>query len=841
LSAIGLLGSTALAHEDDPKILDRKPPTAGAGFQRGHLAQQRGGLPGAVTQGMGNFASDGVILRSWLTMGDLGVGSANGNDCWGYTSPSGREYAIICTTTDTIFVEVSNPDLPVVIQHIDGPNSTWRDPKIYQDRCYIVSEGGGGIQVVDMSNIDNGVVTLETSVTTGGTASSHNVAIDETSGYLYRCGGGNNLGLRIYSLANPSLPVYVNQWVDRYVHDVQVVTYTTGPYAGREIAFCCSGLNNGGTDTGLTVLDVTNKASLVVLAQLPYPSRAYSHQGWLSQDRSVFYLGDELDENGSFNTRTHMFNVANLNSVSYIGAFEGLEPAIGHNMYEKDGLLYQANYTSGLRVFDVASNPTNPTEVAYFDTSALSGDTFNGLWSCFPYFASGTVIGSDLEGGLFVWTLDSAQIDFQLVGGVPPLIDPAGDAVQVTITEGTPGDIVSGSETLWYNDGTGYMAVPLANLGNSLYSGAFPPIMCGSTVSWYFSATSPAGAVFTGPAAGANEPYASIAAVSTTVARFDPMDFTLGWAAGAPGNTATTGVWVRVNPIGTAAQPEDDHTVIGTDCWVTGQGTVGGSVGQADVDGGATTLTTPTLDMSGLSDPRLSYWRWYSNDAGGATNQDTFDIGISNDNGATWSVLEVVGPAGPGTSGGWIEASFNVASILTPTATMRVRFVASDFGSGSIVEAAIDDFKVFDLDCGTGIGSSYCTTSANSSANVAFIEGMGSNVVANNDLTLVARDLAMNQFALFVVSQSSGFTPNAGGSAGNLCLGLPIGRYNSQVSNSGSLGQVTLTVDNTLMPLPTGFVAVQAGETWYFQTWFRDSLAGIPSSNYTRGYAVTFQ
>lgn len=134
-----------------------------------------------------------------------------------------------------------------------------------------------------------------------------------------------------------------------------------------------------------------------------------------------------------------MFNVADLNNVSYIGAFEGVEPAIGHNMYEKDGYMYQANYTSGLRIFDVASNPTSPAEIGYFDTSALTGATFNGLWSCFPYFPSGTVIGSDIEGGLFVLTIDFAQLDIQVVGGAPTVLNPAGDTIQVTITEGTAG------------------------------------------------------------------------------------------------------------------------------------------------------------------------------------------------------------------------------------------------------------------------------------------------------------------------------------------------------------------------------------------------------------------
>jgi hypothetical protein len=50
-----------------------------------------------------------------------------------------------------------------------------------------------------------------------------------------------------------------------------------------------------------------------------------------------------------------------------------------------------------------------------------------------------------------------------------------------------------------------------------------------------------------------------------------------------------------------------------------------------------------------------------------------------------------------------------------------------------------------------------------------------------------------------------------------------------------------LVVDVTSMPLPNGNVAAQVGESWYFQTWFRDSLAGLATSNFSRGFAVTFQ
>ena len=848
-SFLGLACATALtsavvAHEDDPKILHRRPPVPGSGFQRGLAAGALlpgGGTNGTATQAAGNFASQSVRLRSWLTLADLGAAGFNGNDCWGYVSPSGREYAIMCTTTDTVFVEITNPDLPVRIANIDGPNSTWRDPKVYQNRCYVVSEGGSGIQVINLANIDSGVVTLEATITTGGSTATHNVAIDETSGFLYRCGGGNNLGLRIYSLANPSNPTFVGQWVDRYVHDVQVVTYTSGPYAGRQIAFCCSGFKNGGTDTGFTVIDVTNKSNLVVLAQLPYPSRAYSHQGWLSEDRTRFYLGDELDEDGSFGTRTHVFNVADLSAVSYVGAFEGSESAIGHNMYSKDGILYQANYTSGLRLFDIAANPNNPPEIGFFDTSSSTAASFNGMWSCFPYFPSGTVIGSDIEGGLFVLTVDTAQLDIQVVGGPPALLSPAGETLTVTIAEGAPGDLVAGSETLWFDDGTGFSSTALSSLGNGQYSATFPATTCGTNMSWYLAASTPAGSIITLPTGGAGAPFETLVAAGATTARNDDMEAAAGWVGGQPGDTATSGQWVRVNPVGTAAQPEDDHTPTGTFCWVTGQGNPGGSVGAADVDGGFTTLVTPVLDLSGLFDPRITYWRWYSNDQGAAPNADTFNVSISNNGGTTWTTLEVVGPAGPGTGGGWIQASFRVADFVPPTASVRVRFVASDLGSGSIVEAAIDDFSVTDVTCGGGIGQSYCQAVPNASGFPGYIDATGSNVLVNNDLVLTARDLTPNANGYFVASSTQAFLPNPGGSAGNLCVGGSIGRYIAQLANSGPGGTLTLLVDALALPQPTGNVAAQVGQTWYFQAWFRDSLAGVPTSNFTSGFAVTFQ
>jgi hypothetical protein len=167
-----------------------------------------------------------------------------------------------------------------------------------------------------------------------------------------------------------------------------------------------------------------------------------------------------------------------------------------------------------------------------------------------------------------------------------------------------------------------------------------------------------------------------------------------GWLIGGHGDTATSGQWINADPVGTAAQPEDDRTPAGTRCFVTGNGPVGGNIGAADVDGGITSLRTPIFDGTGAG-AQVSYWRWYSNNQGAAPNADSMPISISNDGGTTWVQLEDVTE----NANAWVQKTFRIADFVTPTATMRLRFDARDLGSGSIVEAAIDDFRVFRYDC----------------------------------------------------------------------------------------------------------------------------------------------
>lgn len=134
----------------------------------------------------------------------------------------------------------------------------------------------------------------------------------------------------------------------------------------------------------------------------------------------------------------------------------------------------------------------------------------------------------------------------------------------------------------------------------------------------------------------------------------------------------------------------------------------------------------------------------------------------------------------------------------------------------------------------------YCLAPAvNSTGSAGRMDATGDNIVAENSLTLAARQLPPNTFAIFVTSQTQGFVAFPGGSQGYLCLGGAIGRFIApgQILNAGAAGAVSLAVDLTAIPTPSALVAAAAGETWHFQGWYRD-LNPMATSNYTDAISV---
>jgi choice-of-anchor B domain-containing protein len=343
-------------------------------------------------------------------------GGGGANDVWGWEDPqTGDEFAIVGRQGATSFFNITDPTDPVNLGRLlsHTGSSTWRDIKVYQDHAFIVSDGNGphGMQVFDLTQLRNQTTSKTWTETAhyDGFRNAHNIAINEDTGYAYVT-GSNRGGLFMVNIQDPTNPRQGRDFSGPYVHDTQVVTYN-GPdvqHVGREIAFNAS-------VSQMNIADVTNKTNPFFLSTSGYPQSAYAHQGSLSEDHRYFYMDDELDEQSyGFNTRTHVWDVSDLDNPVYTGFHEHETRSTDHNLYVHNGLIYEANYTRGIRVLEVvdAAN-AELREVAYLDTHPPSNSIgFKGAWSVYPFFDSGTIIVSDRERGLFIARLNIMDVDF---------------------------------------------------------------------------------------------------------------------------------------------------------------------------------------------------------------------------------------------------------------------------------------------------------------------------------------------------------------------------------------------------------------------------------------------
>ncbi len=296
-------------------------------------------------------------------------------------------------------------------------------------------------------------------------------------------------------------------------------------------------------------------------------------------------------------------------------------------------------------------------------------------------------------------------LTFSYPDGLPTLIAPGDSStirVNVAAQGGTP-QPNTGAMTYRVNGGS-WSTVAMTQGAANQYTALIPSQSCGGAVEYYFSASTTAGGTSTDPS-NAPATFRSVtAADGLSPLLADSFETASGWLVSWPGDTATEGGWVRGDSIGTFSgsspvQPENDHTPgSGVSCMFTGQGVGGGAPNDSDVDGGTTSLVSPIFDLSAAPTALLSYWRWYTNSQGGDPNNATLNVYVSNDGGTNWTLFERVGPA-LAASPAWVYSAGRIDTILPITNRMRFKFVAEDPGTDSLVEAAIDDFKVESLIC----------------------------------------------------------------------------------------------------------------------------------------------
>ena len=734
------------------------------------------------------FASQALTLRNFELEAHLNdyppaaptPGNWNYSSCWSYIHHDGREYAVIGVGTGTAIYNVSDPASPHQVGFIAGLPSKWREMKQYRNWIYVVTEGygtGEGLQIIRMTDPENPVLAATYAV---GFARSHTVSVDTArailicNGTRYNAGLGAypSSGMRILSIANPEAPAPLAVWPNLpivagsedsvYVHDSVPVgnrLYASSIYYGIHRVF-----------------DFTDPANPVQIAAWHYPG-GFTHNSWPDKTGNWLYVTDE--KNGE---PLKIFDISNLSAPVLFNTFTDNPSAIVHNVHVKGDEVFASNYTEGIRVLD-ATDPGHPAEFAYADSYDGPSGNYDGVWEVCPYFPSGTVIASDMEAGLYVYRVrhDYGLVRVKAVDAVSGLAiqgvslyrDAAIESLVTTVDGVGVFAMDPGSHTVTARS-FGYQAasmtrtvaigsrdtvtLALSPLAKANFSGTvraqtpledaevtllYTPLHVHTNNAGHFSlAGVPVGAYRVRVSCPGYIPVTFVRQIGpgnasmtfdlTPVAIWNPIESSVGWSVGAPGDNATNndfGQWQWVDPVGTAVgdgslvsalspagssasfarpgaalahedrevaglfpgevQPEDDRTPTGTHCYVTGQGTLSTDIEGHDLDG-VTTLASPVLNATGMVVPTVGFWFWLFTST--ADLGDYLDVWLSNDGGGNWTLARHI----TGMHNDWEEAAIRIADYVAPTSQMEVRFVASDQASFSVVEAALDDLTLYD-------------------------------------------------------------------------------------------------------------------------------------------------
>jgi len=339
--------------------------------------------------------------------------------------------------------------------------------------------------------------------------SSHNVFVNEDTGYLYSVGvygygdedtvykqwngtDDTDFGVHVVDIRDPMNPVKAGIFnAVNYTHDIQCVVYH-GPdtdYVGREICFAFTP-----SVYGVTIFDATDKYNMFEISRTEQMnSSAYVHQGWLTTNHEYLLMDDELDEvYGNVDQQTtFIYDVRDLDNPLLVDSYESNLTIIDHNQYIIDnglssdddgykGFSFQSNYEGGLRILsldDVANGVL--TEIAYFDSyiweenhfnishnetdyDLIEGErhdtvSFRGTWSVFPYFKphrdedgySDIVVLHNINTGLMVLRHDiGMQSLFTSEPTLEPTPSPSAPTLESTISPTSlPTDLAGESAT----------------------------------------------------------------------------------------------------------------------------------------------------------------------------------------------------------------------------------------------------------------------------------------------------------------------------------------------------------------------------------------------------------
>ena len=325
-----------------------------------------------------------------------------------------------------------------------------------------------------------------------------------------------------------------------------------------------------------------------------------------------------------------------------------------------------------------------------------------------------------------------------------------------------------------------------------------------------------------GDGSGGDSFVRNFQACATLVLLEDNAESGAGWSV--VDENITTGSWT-VPPVvpsggGLRSDPPTDFDGSGR-CFVTQDGP-----GDQDVDGGPTRLISRQFNLGGMAEGFLSYARWMA-----SNGDDVLTVDVSNDDGANWTTVEVVG-----NTPGWEVFTFRVADFVTPTAQTRLRFSVADLNSASIVEAGIDQLRIlmFECDDPDPVGTSYCVAATNSTGSGATIGGFGSDVVGDNNFQLITENLPIGVSGLYFMGPNQVQVPFGDGFR---CIGGATRRI--QPPQASDLNGVSRRFLDLTAPPSAGYIVPTANLN--FQLWYRDAAAGGNGFNVSDGLNVLWQ